>query len=229
MEIYPTLQLALYSDQVIPQNRQVDEALLCLFDKSNPKIGYIPANADPSRQYFQERQKYYRDYNIHLEPYFELDLRYRPELLPELLACDAIHLSGGNTFYFLKWLRQRGMDMTLSNYAREGGVLIGVSAGAILMTPEISTAELCGDREISGLAERIGLELVPFHFLPHLNTFPDPVNIMNQISRQTKTPVLGCPDGGGLIVSQGKVQRFGEVLCSIQGEIAPVPESWNPN
>ena len=48
------------------------------------------------------------------------------------MGCDAIHLTGGNTFQFSYWLRERGLDAELKRYAKAGGVLIGVSAGAIL-------------------------------------------------------------------------------------------------
>ena len=83
--------------------------------------------------------------------YFKLDVAYTPERMTDLLACDAIHLTGGDTFYFLHWLRQRGMLSSLQRYVAEGGLLIGVSAGAILMTANIAMEGVNGESRWKGI------------------------------------------------------------------------------
>ena len=47
---------------------------------------------------------------------------------------------GGNTFYFIKHLRRSGIFNRLIEYANNGGILTGLSAGAIMTTPNIMTA-----------------------------------------------------------------------------------------
>jgi dipeptidase E len=106
---------------------------------------------------------------VDLSPYFELGDGYNPDELDTLLTCDAIHLSGGNTYYFLHWLRVRNLLIRLREYVARGGVLIGVSAGAILMTPNIGSASLCGDMPLEGMTDYAALGLVDFAFVPHLN------------------------------------------------------------
>lgn len=130
-------------------------------------MGYIPSSGDPERTYFQERQAYYARYDITMPIYFELDVIYQPDLLDRRFACDAIHLTGGNTYYSLHWLRKRKLIKRLREYVAWGGVLVGVSAGAILMTEDISTAALCGDEPIEE-QNPSGLELVDFAFVPHI-------------------------------------------------------------
>ena len=135
-------KLILYSDQIPYISEKIDKELVTLLDKSNPIIDYIPSCADPQRKYYRDRQAYYSRLGMNLEVYFELDEEYHPDMLETLLSCDAIHLSGGNTYYFLYWLRTREMLLPLRQYVSHGGVLIGVSAGSILMTPDISTSTL---------------------------------------------------------------------------------------
>lgn len=214
-------RLILYSDQFHPDSQRLDPYIFELTGSSQPRLGYIPANADPARRYYREQSHYYRRYDLALQPYFELDLRYRPELLPELLAAEAIHLTGGNTFYFLKWLKARDMDTRLRDYCASGGVLIGVSAGAILMTPDVEPGQLCGDRLVSGLADWQGMGLVDFHFLPHLERFPQPQALLQDYSQRKNCTVYGCPDGSGLVVCGERVITVGEVLCYERG--APRP------
>lgn len=40
--------------------------------------------------------------------YFDLDDEYDDTKISEILSCDVIHLSGGNTFYFLSLMQKRG-------------------------------------------------------------------------------------------------------------------------
>ncbi|MFC1953750.1 Type 1 glutamine amidotransferase-like domain-containing protein, partial [Chloroflexota bacterium] len=157
-------KLVLYSDQIKHLSKKIDSALIKLLDKSKPKIGYIPSSADPKRKHYAARQEYYSRIDMELEIYFELDEDYYPDKLDTLLSCDAIHLSGGNTYYFLHWLRKRGLMDTLTQYVSQGGVLIGVSAGSILMTPDISTSSISDDKQMEGESGYKGLNLVDFSF-----------------------------------------------------------------
>lgn len=213
----------MYSDQIIPANRQVDPYLMNLIGKTRPKIGYIPANSDPHRIYYQDRQSYYAGIGAELAPYFEVDRHFQPENLAGLLACDAIHLAGGNTFYFQKWLVARGMFPLLREFAQRGGVLAGVSAGAIMMTPEIDAGQICGDQVVSGLQDWRGMGLVNFHFIPHINSFADPHEVLRDYSRRKGATVYGCPDGCGLVVEGGKVQPVGAVVVYANGELVSGP------
>ena len=89
---------------------------------------------------FSAEAAYYAALGASLDVYYDLDQEYQPDQLGVLLSCDAVHLSGGNTFTFLYRLRQRGMIEVLQQYAANGGVLIGTSAGAMLLTRAIATA-----------------------------------------------------------------------------------------
>ena len=202
--------LVLYSDQMHPETAAVDGRLLDLIGRDRPRIGYIPSCSDPGRRYFQERQEYYSRLGITLSTYFELDEDYQPETLDVLLSCDAIHLSGGNTFYFLRWLRARGMVSILQNYARRGGVLVGVSAGSILMTPDVSTSLLCGDTRPEGMTNDAGMGLVDFGFVPHYGDDAWITDI-EAYSRHHQAVVYACRDGGGIIVDGDRIECVGEV------------------
>jgi dipeptidase E len=208
-------KLVLYSDQEIPENVQVDRRMLELIGTSHtPKIGYIPSAGDPDRNWFGQKMQYYARLGADLAVYFELDVDYHPEELDQLLACDAIHLSGGNTYHFLYWMRARGMIGVLREYVDRGGVLIGVSAGSILMTPDIGTTRLCGDEALPGeqMDSLDALGLVDFAFVPHINQIPIASNAVKIYSRRHPGTILyGCADGDGIIVNGDRVEFIGEI------------------
>ena len=205
-------KLVLYSDQIPPLTDEIDAELKKLFDKTNPRIGYIPSASDPERKYFRERKSYYYRLGMDMDVYFELDKEWKPDLLESLLDCDAIHLSGGNTYYFLHWLRRRNMTDTLIRYVNQGGILIGVSAGSILMTLDISTSALCGDEIMEGETDFSGLGLVDFSFMPHFGDVPADIDDLKKYSRDNQMRVYAASDSGGIIVLENEVTCIGDVI-----------------
>lgn len=204
-------KLVLYSDQGFPDADSIDQRMLSLIGKANPTIGYIPSSSDPERFFFDQVHTHYAALGATVEVYFELDVHFSAEMLPTLLDCDAIHLSGGNTFYFLYWLKQRSMLSVLRDYVARGGVLIGVSAGAILMTPDVSSSALCGDEPIKELSDPSALGLVDFRFLPHFQPGEVSTNEIAAHQRRFLAPLYACPDGSGIVVDGTSIEFFGVV------------------
>ena len=204
-------KLVLYSDQIPTLLDTIDKELLALFDKPNPLIGFIPATADHERRYYKDRQEYYSRIGIELSVYYGLEEDYDSESLSALLSSDAIHLSGGNTYYFLHWLRKRNMIETLVRYVAQGGVLIGVSAGSILMTPDISTSAICGDEVLEGMNDFTGLQLVDFSFLPHYDSISVDLDILRKYSSDHHTIIYACKDSDGIIVNDDVITCISDV------------------
>lgn len=207
-------KLVLYSEQEEADTAAIDRRLLALIGKSRPRLGYIPSSGDTDRHYYQACRAYYAGLDADLAVYFELDDEYDERLLDPLLSCDAIHLSGGNTFYFLHRLRMRQMVATLQQYVANGGVLIGVSAGAILMTPDMGTSSFYGDERLAGEQDDRGLALVGFAFAPHWGslctaTVPD----LQEYARRCNLTVYACSDGGGIVVEDDHVELIGDLIA----------------
>jgi dipeptidase E len=205
-------KLVLYSDQVSALRDTADKELKNLFKKSHPTVGFIPSASDPDRRYYNDRKAFYAQLGMDFSVYFELDVEWQPGRLKSLLECDAIHLSGGNTYFFLMWLRKRKMTDVLREYVAHGGVLIGVSAGAILMTPDITTSSLCGDELMPGETDFTGLALVDFAFVPHYGYGSFTLDDVKKYARKKQTVVYAARDTGAIIVNDNKVKCIGDVI-----------------
>ncbi|WP_408009008.1 Type 1 glutamine amidotransferase-like domain-containing protein [Pseudalkalibacillus sp. A8] len=128
-------------------------------------LGYIPSQYDPTKFYFNRMKPHLDRFGFKKYLYFDIDEEYTPQNLEKLSQCDAIYLSGGNTYYFLKNLRSRNMLSFLRDYMGKGGLLIGVSAGAMMISPTISVAQFLDPNEV-GLSDLNALDLASIHFLP---------------------------------------------------------------
>lgn len=214
-------KLVFYSQQTFPQTSAVDEQLLSLFAKPKPRIGYIPSSHNPKPKYYQECQAYYRRYGIAVPVCFELGSGYSPEKTKDLFSCEAIHLSGGNTFQFLHWLRTRSLLTLLQDYVASGGVLIGVSAGAILMTPDISSTLLSGDTLTDEVTDFSALGLVDFAFVPHFGRTNTKLSDLKAYSQRYQVTVVGCPDDAGIIIYNDEIKCVGDLVTVADGKVVP--------
>ena len=204
-------KLVLYSDQIINRTKEVDRALLNLLNKQNPKIGFIPSCSDLTRKHFNERKDHYKSLGITDLFYFDLDKEYDEKKIAELLCCDAIHLSGGNPFNFLYLLKKRNFINILQDYSIKGGILIGISAGAMLMSKTIEIAELIDEDNI-GLEDNESLGFVDFDFMPHWEQNRGLLSELLEYSERKNRLIYACSDSDGIIVNNDKIKLLGNII-----------------
>jgi dipeptidase E len=193
----------------------------------NAQIGYIPSSPDPAREYFKEVGAFFGD----VSPSFKLGYidihneREKPTHLErQLRECDAVYLSGGNTFRFLKAIRDAHMDILLQRLAGEKAFM-GTSAGGLVMTPNIELAS--GENDI-GLENTKGLALVKFGFYPHFN--PRNSEQLREIkSRLNEMPeICAVPEFSGLAITEtetiplGPVYRFRKGIKEYETVRSPI-------
>lgn len=213
--------LVLHSDQV-EGKPEVEKAFLKLFNGKIPKMGYIPSQADDKdRTWFNKKCKWYAQFGITDILYFDIDKEYDKEKEDELFSCDAIFLSGGDTYYFLNSLRKMGFLQKLRDYVKKGGVLTGVSAGVIIMTPNIEICTLHDENKI-GLKDFQSLGLVDFEFFPHLNHDEETYSsdLIEYSKKNNDRLIYACKDGEGIIVKGSKLEFIGNILKIQNGEIS---------
>ncbi len=134
----------------------------------------------------------------------------------ELLSCDGIHLSGGDPFQFLGSIHKRDFGPVLRKYNENGGILLGISAGAIVLTPSINISHVFYK---SRTDQHQAVGLVDFHFLPHWNQREDRLEAVKKFSLDNQAMVYACQDGDGMVIRDGKVELVGNVVRIKNGMI----------
>ena len=96
---------------------------------------------------------------------FQLD---KPVSFDDLKEFDVIFVDGGNTFYLLEKVMESGFDEAIKEYLEKDiGVYVGVSAGTILVGPDVEIAEPWDDKSITNLKDTKGLNLIDIAYSPH--------------------------------------------------------------
>lgn len=214
------MKLVFYSGGDDRDNRQLDHSFLEILDKKNPIVTFIPSSSYLSDQEFKVFVKHYSRFKISRFIHFPVDVPFDRILFQEVMRSDAIHMGGGNTFYFLNSLRKAKLLKQLRLFAQRGGVLTGLSAGAIMMTENIEMAsypDFDRDENTVGLKNLSALNLVDFAFFPHFKNSARYDVVFKRYSKLKKKLIYACPDGAGIVVNGSEIRFIGKTFAFSEG------------
>ncbi len=214
------MKLVLYSGGDEKANLQLDKAFVQLMGKKNPVVTFIPSSSYLSEQEFKTFVKHYSKFKISRFIHFPVDVPFDRIMFQEVMRSDAIHLAGGNTFYFLNSLRKSKLLPDLRAFVDKGGVLTGLSAGSIMMTEDIDMAaypEFDRDENVVNVSNYKALNLVDFCFFPHFKNSSRYDTAFKKYTRTRKKVLYACPDGAGIVVDGGQLRFFGQCYAYSDG------------
>lgn len=215
------MKLAFYGGGELDENEELNEQVISLSGKRKPKITFIPSTSYEGELDFFEYVTSFKKFGLNRFMYFPVDVPYDQVLLDEAFDSDIIHLGGGNTYYFLNWLRKTKLLTRLKNFVKSGGVLTGLSAGGILMTPSITTAgypHFDRDENDEGLRNLKSLNLVKFDFFPHYRNSRKYDYELLRESGSIERPLYAIPDGSGIIVNGENLTFCGKSWMFLKGK-----------
>ncbi len=180
--------------------------------KRGGTVAYVSSEPqDDDRPYYKSTIEDYYHFGESIKvDYFDLSSNFSDEDLLKLLNYGAIYLSGGNTYVFMDSANKRNIYPILKKHLENGGLLIGASAGSIMMTPSIDLAGIGGDKNTPNLKETAGFNFVDFEFHPHFknNEVPD---YLSKYTKGKDHDLYTCKDGDGIFYSNGEIRLFGQV------------------
>jgi dipeptidase E len=215
------MKLVMYSGGYGKENQALAvEVGELLRGNRSPVVAFVPGNSEDSDCDFRDFKRTLTGSGIKRFVCIPIDQALSGEDEAALLASDAILLGGGNTFYLLHHLREHKLLGKLRAYVRSGGLLMGLSAGSILMTPNVMTAEVPGldaDDNDVGIKDYSALGLVPFEFSPHYQGGRRADSELLSHSKRSKRPIYACADGEGIVVRNGTIRFVGRVTVFHRG------------
>lgn len=209
------MPIVLYSDFKPQVSFQVDDKLLSLLAGSHCRVAYIPSDSDLTRRYFQKVQQSYQKIGISEVNYFDLGLEFDKLATAEILKHDAIHLSGGEPVKFLEHMKARQFGPVLKSYLKSGGILIGVSAGAMILTPSLELVQEIDEESVPKSLRR-ALGILEFEIYPHYKHDKSTAEKLARYAVARKKVVYAFDDDAGIIINEnttdlvsvGVVQKF---------------------
>ncbi|RXJ72136.1 peptidase S51 [Veronia nyctiphanis] len=186
------------------QHHTLQQAISRFTRSQNISIGqgaYISSQHEPEQLYFRYTRERYTQVGLDLAYYFDLEDAFDEMKIEKVFGYSFIHLSGGDTFRFLKAIKERALLPRLLKYVESGGVVIGVSAGAMIMTSSIDSAVLCGDHNTVELSDFSGLGLGDFLIAPHADKSETECRDALKIANEHGLPIYLCSDDDAIVIS----------------------------
>lgn len=202
-------KLFLTSAGLVKETRDAFLKLLSI-SPNEATMAFIPTASDPEKdkRFVDKDKKLINEIGIKVQ---EVDLKNENEnsLLEKLSQHDVIYVEGGNTFYLLDWVRKSGFDRVLQKLIDQGKNYVGVSAGSILVGPniELSNWKHDWDKNIVNLQDLTGLNLVTFAISPHF--VEEDRALLEQKSKTVNYPVVALNDTQAILVNGGYVKIVG--------------------
>lgn len=130
------------------------------------------------------------------------------EFIDDVLdSYDVLHLPGGNTWVFLYMLRERNLLEHIKRFSDNAGVIIGESAGSIIMTPNIEVAKFADPNIVEDVLDSTeSLGLVPFTIKPHWQSWWKHYFSFTKFANQHDIDVVPVKDGERIVVNGDDIQ-----------------------
>lgn len=215
------MKLVLYSGGSEAENRFLNQRAIDLTKTEVPKITLIPSSSYDAEDDYRFFVEEFSRLGVQRFMLFCIDTPYTKTVLKEVLKSDLIFLGGGNTFYFLKHLKKAGMFAHFSTFLKRGGVLCGLSAGAIVLTPHVHTAtfpHFDRDENPWDMKNLSAMRFVNFEFFPHYKNSKRYDAELIHHSKKSKLPLYACTDGGGIVIEDNQISFCGKSYQFYQGK-----------
>jgi peptidase E len=145
-----------------------------------------------------------------------------------IMNSDAVYLTGGNTFEFLDYAYHSGLFEILQEFETEGGVILGDSAGSIILSPNIATALIpttCPDEHNFEMESYLGMGRISFHISPHFEPDADvaknELDELQALAYVSKIPVKVLKDGEGFIMEGENIIHTVGQPKDLKPDVAP--------
>lgn len=201
-----------------------------LKSRKNKKILYIPiAKTSESNQGKKSLAWVQNKFNaISSENAIEFTLCLNLFNIKDLQNYGAVFIGGGNTYKLLDLTYKSEFDKSLLNYIHSGGIVFGVSAGAVFFGQDISTyiEDKYLEKNIKNnyLTEN-GLSVLENHsILTHFEN-GDEIKVEGYFKNHTDN-VIAIPTGVALVISKNKYYSVGEkpvLIFNHNGIIKTIP------
>lgn len=187
-------------------NQNITNQFLQIIDKpvSQIKIIFVPtaSRSEEELKYVGESKKELLDLGIPENNIKTLNLD-KSVSFQEVEDFDVIYVCGGNTFYLLKKVRETGFDKVIIEFAKTDKLYFGVSAGSILVCPNIDIASPFDENDVN-LTDLTGLNLTDVIVSPHYKD--EEKTIIDDFKRKSQYEVVPLTDEQALLVIDGETK-----------------------
>jgi dipeptidase E len=199
--------------------RKDNQEIYKLLDQSK-KIVYIPSWH--GKESLKDFKRFKRQHKLSTVVYFPISKQPISSKMKAIKQCDLIYVDGGNTFYLLNQLKKFNL-LGLIKKLSESKILVGMSAGAIIQTPNINLASIpvfTADDNFVKLEKLGALKKVHFEIYPHFSIRNKKELVeLTKYSKTHSRKIYLLPDGASLIKASKRLKVIGKSFMLHKGKL----------
>ncbi len=193
----------------IKDSFELDKKFFSLL-KNNTRILYIPIALNRDRVGFEACYDWFSNViSAHAgEKKIDFSMILEKDKIPDLENYNSIYIGGGNTYKLLDYIIRNNVGQKIVEYIKNGGIVYGGSAGAIVLGKDIRTAEEENDNNYSyfrGL-NLLGGQSVICHYEETLDE-----KIFKSVQK-IHSRVIALPENSGLIIGNNTIETVGRIF-----------------
>jgi len=183
------------------------------------KIAFIPSwFGNDSREDFKRFKMKFKNASVGFYPLDKID----KDKIKKLFESDVIYIEGGNTYVLLHYIKTLKLHKKFEKFVKTN-TLIGMSAGAIIQTPNINLAGIPyfnADENLVNLKNKSALGLVSFEVFPHFDMKDrKELKELKKYSKNRTRRIYLIPDGTHIKIDNKILSVVGKHWILRNGEL----------
>ncbi|MDE1970935.1 MAG: Type 1 glutamine amidotransferase-like domain-containing protein [Patescibacteria group bacterium] len=178
--------------------RDLKMAYVTTASKGVTNLSYI----ERERKFFKDEGYVYRE--------FDIDGLTEDEVRKMLLGFDIVYVTGGNSFYLLKAIKESKFDFVIKELLEEGVIYMGASAGSYIACPTIEMAKWKHQDKYNHykVEDLHAMNLVPF--LVSVHYAPEFDEVLKKGIQNSNLPVKVLTDEQAVLIQGSDVKLIGK-------------------
>lgn len=150
------------------ETKEIDEEIVKMTEKEDPNFLFIGLASSFSDSYYDTMKKIYKDLGCTCAYLKKKNIINNPDIVKnKISAADIIYICAGDTVKLINDVKEYKIDSLLEEAADRGTVLVGMSAGAILLSRGGYSDALILRGESEKHEYLKGLGIADLDFCPH--------------------------------------------------------------
>lgn len=184
----------------------IDKKVVELIDKTNPNFLFIGLASSFSDSYYDTMKKIYKDLGCTCAYLKKKNILNNRDIVEKKISdADIIYFCGGDTIKLVNDLKEYDLVSLLKKAYDNGTVLVGMSAGAIMLSKEGYSDSLKLRNEADKYTFVEGLDFIDITICPHYSNVIGKKEELQEDLKGTDKKVYSLDNGTALISIDDKI------------------------
>ena len=186
------------------ETKEIDEEIVKMTNIDKPNFLFIGLASSFSDSYYDTIKKIYKNLGCETVYLKKKNIINNPDIVKDKISnADIIYIGGGDSIKLINEIKEYKLDILLKEAYKKGTILVGISAGAILLSKEGFSDSLILRNESNKHSFVEGINLNNLIISPHYNSSIEKTNELKEQVASRK--VYGLENCTALKIEDDKI------------------------